>query len=187
MLSNKQIEIINGALLGDAHAERRGEKTRIRFRQSIDNLEYMLYLLREMGDLSKGKLSMNWGKAPCYYFSTISKELFNKFRDDHYEGKNRIIPEDIEERITPLTIAIWIMDDGHKSRGNIVLNTHKYGKDDQERVLKAFSSRYGIEGAINKDRSNYRILISAKSTREILIPLVSGYILDCFKYKIRES
>ena len=176
MLKNKQIEIINGAL--------RGMKTRIRFRQSIYNIEYMNYLIAEMEGLTRGKLSEHWGKVPCYYFSTRLMEELNTFRERHYEGRKRIIPKDLESIMTPLTMAIWIMDNGHKSRGNRVLNTHRYGKGDQERVLEVLKSKYEIEGTINRDRDKYRILISARSTREIVIPMVREYILDCFKYKI---
>lgn len=79
------------------------------------------------------------------------------------------------------------MDDGHRSRGNMMLNTHRYEKGDQERVLSVLKAKYDIDGTLNKDRDKYRILISAKSTREVLIPMVKGHIHDCFRYKIREA
>lgn len=187
MISRRQIEIINGALLGDGYAEKRGHKTRIRFRQGIDHEGYISYLLAELKDLTKGKISEHWGRVPCYYFSTKSMSELNIFRDLFYDGRRRIIPKDFESRITPLSMAIWIMDDGHRSRGNMVLNTHRYSKRDQERVLSVLKSKYEIDGTINRDRNKYRILISANSTREILIPMVKGHIHDDFKYKIREG
>lgn len=79
------------------------------------------------------------------------------------------------------------MDDGSKSRGNIIINTHRYMKEDQERVLLILKGKYGIEGNVNLDRGKYRILISAKSTREILIPRIKGYIIKCFRYKLGKS
>lgn len=104
MLSIRQKEIINGALLGDGYAERRGLKTRIRFRQV--NKEYISYLLSELKGLTGGKLSEHKGKVPCYYFSTKSMRELNEFRERYYEGRKRIIPKDFERIITPLSMAI---------------------------------------------------------------------------------
>lgn len=106
MISSRQIEIINGALLGDAHAEKRNLKTRIRFRQAAVYKEYVIYLLAEMRGLTKGKLSEHWGRVPCYYFSTKAMEEFNTFRDRNYRGRRRVIPSDFDSIITPLSMAI---------------------------------------------------------------------------------
>ena len=76
------------------------------------------------------------------------------------------------------------MDDGHKSRNNLVINTHRYSKEDQERVLSVLKEKYNIDGTLNKDREKYRIIISAKSTREELIPMVKENIHESLKYKI---
>ena len=56
-MTKRQIEIINGALLGDAYAEKRRGKTRIRFRYAVGYKEYISYLFKEMGGLTTGKLS----------------------------------------------------------------------------------------------------------------------------------
>ena len=56
-ISKRQREIIEGSLLGDGHAEKRGEKTRIRFRYAALYKEYVEYLLAEMKELTSGKLS----------------------------------------------------------------------------------------------------------------------------------
>lgn len=108
MINSRQREVINGALLGDAHAEKRGLKTRIRFRHAAVYKEYVMYLLAEMKGLTNGKLSEHWGRVPCYYFSTKSMMDLNTFRDRIYDGKKRIIPSDFESIITLLSMAIWI-------------------------------------------------------------------------------
>lgn len=69
----------------------------------------------------------------------------------------------------------------------MMLNTHRYSKGDQERVLSVLKTKFNINGTLNKDRNKYRILISANSTREVLIPMIKGHIHKCFMYKLREE
>ena len=181
-MKKRQEEILNGIMLGDGYAEKRGDKTRIRIRQSLSKERYVTYLFNELKNLTTGKLSKREGKDSCVYISTKSRAEYNVWREKYYIGKKRIKPEELEERLTPLSMAIWIMDDGSMVRSNMMLNTQRYKEEDQLRVLKVLRDKWNIEGSLNKDRDKKRILISAKSTREILIGIVEKEIHESMKY-----
>ena len=155
MISNRQEEIINGSLLGDGYLEHRSGKARLRFR-SVKK-EYIEKMLLEMLNLTTGKISLNAWKWRHYYFSTLSLLELNIYWNKFYKDGKKRIPIDIEDFLTPLSLAIWVMDDGHKSRGNLILNTHIYNILGKQRILIALKSKYNIEGTINKDRDKYRI------------------------------
>lgn len=76
-MNKRQEEILNGIMLGDGYAEKRGDKTRIRIRQSLLKERYVTYLFNELKNLTTGKLSKREGKDSCLYFSTNSGKEYN--------------------------------------------------------------------------------------------------------------
>ena len=49
------------------------------------------------------------------------------------------------------------MDDGCRTRNEIILNTQSFTFDDQLRLLGEIHRLYNIKGTINRDRNNFRL------------------------------
>ncbi len=60
-------------------------------------------------------------------FQTLSLDCFNIYRELFYDlnGK-KVIPENIEELLTPKGLAFWFMDDGYKSKKGLYLCTESF-------------------------------------------------------------
>lgn len=117
------ISLIFGLLLGNGYAKNRsGEGMRISVKQSIIHKEYLFYLYEFF--LSKGYCS---NLEPRKYTQTIKEQNkvyygyeFNTytFRSFvwiyklYYKKGKKKLPLNIEEYFTPLTLAIWICEDG---------------------------------------------------------------------------
>ena len=83
------------------------------------------------------------------FFTRLLPEL-TKFYDIFYKGKEKIVPKGII--LTPITLAIWYMDDGNKSYKSCYLNTQKFNSESQENLMESLSL-IGINSNLNRDKN----------------------------------
>jgi hypothetical protein len=118
----------------------------------------------------KNKLS----KHTDVYFSTLRYPQFNWVIEDFYikvsKQKNKNCTTKYFTPLTAVSLANWIMDDGsfNKIKGNLILCTDSYSKDDLS------PPPYGV---------SYRIRIN-KSSMPSLIELIKPYIIPSMLYKL---
>jgi ubiquinol-cytochrome c reductase cytochrome b subunit len=116
------ISVLVGSLLGDAHAERSlSGGVKLRFRQSIKHKDYVFWLYEFFN--SRGYCSNN---LPTCFTQKYGDNCFKAYRFNTYSytnliwlyklfynnKKKKVIPINIADYLTPLALAIWIMDDG---------------------------------------------------------------------------
>jgi hypothetical protein len=117
------ISVIFGLLLGDGYANNKsGEGMRISVKQSIIHKEYLFSLYefflnrgycsnlepRKYSRTIKGINKIYYG----YEFNTYTFRSFVWIYKLFYKNGKKVVPLNIEEFLTPLTLAIWICDDG---------------------------------------------------------------------------
>ena len=85
--------------------------------------------------------------------------------------------------LTPLTMAVWFMDDGSRSRRAVYLNTQQHAREEQERLIDMLKEQWELESSLNRDKTYFRIRISVESTRQ-LGRLLRPYMLPEFMYKL---
>jgi hypothetical protein len=101
------------------------------------------------------------------------------FRLFYGTGRKRVP----ELELTKLTLAVWFMDDGCRSRNAVYLNTQQYDETSQSRLLRLLREQWGIQAALNRDKSYYRVRLSVTGTRK-LAALVEPYLLPELRYKL---
>jgi ubiquinol-cytochrome c reductase cytochrome b subunit len=189
------ISIIFGSLLGDGQGEKRLLGTRFNFYQEAVHVEYMLFLHKLLSELdycnsklpvittrlgSKGKI------RKLVRFSTWTYTNFNWIYDLWYNNNNiKHVPECIDQYLTPLALAIWIMDDGAKVGQNLKIFINSFSYNDCLLLIKALNTNFNIKASIqsagNKDQ--YIIYIWKESMTD-LIKIVSPYIVPEMRYKL---
>jgi ubiquinol-cytochrome c reductase cytochrome b subunit len=194
---NKDIlSIIFGSLLGDAHAEKRlgGTGTRITFFQEGSHIKYILFLHKMFSDLGycnpnipsiTTRLDKKGKVRKIARFSTWTYTSFNWIHDLWYKDKVKCIPKCIGEYLTPLALAIWIMDDGAKVGKGLKFATNSYSYNDCLILVKAlydnFNLKVSIQSAGVKDQY---IIYVWKESMEDLRKIVNPFIISEMKYKI---
>lgn len=190
------LSFIFGSLLGDGHAENRpsGIGTRITFYQEDSHTEYLLYIhkfLSDLGYCSKTKpvIKTRLGKKgkirKVIRCRTWTYSSFNWIRDVWYKDNIKIIPDNLEEYLTPLALAIWIMDDGCKHGKSLKLSTNSFTYKDCVKLTQVLYNKYGIQCSINSAGSpNQYIIYIWKESMEDLRKIVGRYIVPSMKYKI---
>ena len=194
-LSNYLNEIIIGCLLGDLTAERKNKNcnTRLQFKQSIINIDYINHLYELFKDYcgTPPKTLSKFDKRPnkmkiynAIKFQTLSLPCFNIYKELFYNSEGiKIIPSNIEELLTPISLAYWIMDDGYKFNKALYISTESFKQNDLILLTKILKKKFNLESSIHKTTNGYRIYIFSTS-KEKLINLVKPYFIIHFYYKL---
>ena len=128
-LSQSQLDIITGSLLGDGCISKKYHiNCRLSKMQCLKHKEYLIWHLNQLAPYSTklyenhtdriiinhNKRMINYKtnikKLKGYSLGTISHPVFTDLREKWYPENKKIVPKDIS--LTPLSIAIWYCDDG---------------------------------------------------------------------------
>uniref|UniRef100_UPI003001AE20 LAGLIDADG homing endonuclease n=1 Tax=Malassezia equina TaxID=1381935 RepID=UPI003001AE20 len=192
----KILEIIYGSLLGDSYIEKHGNGSRISFTQESNREKYLLWLHNKVAELgycnptipkiqsrigSKGKIRY------VIRFHTFTYQSFNDIYNLWYNNNNKQIPMNIEEYLTPLSIAIWTMDDGARVGKSIKWSTNCFSYDDCLLLSQILYKKYGLKCNVhNAGKENQYVIYVLKESMPILRNLIIPYIVSSMLYKIQE-
>ena len=88
--------------------------------------------------------------------------------------------------LSPLSLAIWFMDDGSlksiKHRAYII-HTLGYDLSELQIMEKALMEKFGIKIKIHKQYNKWRIYIPAESYEKFR-KLIKSHIIESMKYKL---
>lgn len=170
VLSDRQREIIIGSLLGDGSLTKihnRRESSHFVETHSLKQLEYLSWKQRELSPISR-PIKYHRNEA---YFTTFSTESLTHFEQqwylryadgtyqfDEFGRRIKIVPDNFE--LTPLSLAIWYLDDGtnKKQKSCLKLCTHGFRQCDCELLIEKLK-RLNISNCSvrfdNKPRKTY--------------------------------
>jgi len=100
-----------------------------------------------------------------------------------YNNDKKILPKNLYNLLTPLSLAIWTMDDGDNDKNSIRYNTQSFSLKEQEILKRLLKEKYQLQANLNKDRNSYRLRVN-KESKAKLIKLISPFIIPSMKYKI---
>lgn len=155
------ISVIIGSLLGDGYCnKRKGEGCRICFRQSNIHREYLFWLYdflhirgycsdlkprlykRKINNIEKVYIGYEFN---TYTFSSFIW-IYNLFNED---GK-KVVNPNIEYFLSPLSLAIWIKDDGGWTGYGIRISTNAFTHKEVLFLTKILYKKFKIETTIQK-------------------------------------
>lgn len=181
-LSEEQKQIIVGCLLGDGTMRiKTNALLEINHCYKQKELVDWIYLKLKKFVGTKPKIHKNNGKRIAYRFTTRSMSIFNEFYRKFYVANKKIIPRTLI--LTRLTMALWFMDDGSKSRSSIYLNTQQFFQEEQELLQKFLKEKWEIETTLNIDKIYKRIRIRVSSVKKF-VSLIKPHLLKSFYYKL---
>jgi len=183
------LSVTIGSLLGDAYANKRsGEGVRICYRQSIQHKEYLFWLYTffyNRGYTSNLQPRQYTRTIPnkegkIYYgyeFNTFTFRSFSWIHGIFYNNGRKVIPQNIYEYLTPLALAVWIMDDGGWTNYGLRIATNSFKLKEVELLQDVIKSKYNLETTIQKIyiKDQYSIYIKKQSVNN-LRNIVGPYI-----------
>ena len=181
-LTEVQESIIVGKLLGDGSL-RRKKNTLLEINHSSRQKEYVYWLYEQLKTivLTPPKLRKSGNNRFSYRFTTASiKELNSSFEDFYLRKSYKSVP--ITLKLNGLSLAIWFMDDGSKSRDTVYLNTQQFDIDSQQ-ILKKALNELQLATSLNRDKIYYRIRLRNSCMRKFA-ELVKPYVIKSMLYKL---
>lgn len=180
-LTEEQKSILIGSLLGDGTMRKKKDAhLEINHSYAQKALVDWIYSKFKNWVRTEPKWRKGNGKREAYRFATQKLPIFTPFYNQFYLNNKKIIPINLE--LSPLTLAVWFMDDGCKSRSSVYLNTQQFSKDEQLKLIDLLNKQFGIESTLNKDKTYFRIRVRTSSIKKF-IKLVEQFVLEEFRYK----
>lgn len=105
--------------------------------------------------------------------------FFNWLKDEFYVNGIKIIPKNILEYLTSVSLAYWIMDDGsyNKQKKYVVLCTDSYTKEDVLILISILKNKFNLScGLIKRTENSYRIRINTSAMPQLIV-LVKPYFI----------
>ena len=179
-------------MLGDGNLEFNGYRgTRLQVKQSEARKEYVLWLYRHFAHMTKTPPQQRMDTRQ-WYFGTRFYEDLEDIRRLFYRNGMKVVPKSIDELFdSPLTLAVWFMDDGRldfreKSHYAYHISTDSFTESDVKRLQKLLLERFGILAktylSLCRGKRYAKLYIGSEG-REALRATIDPYLLDCFEYK----
>lgn len=190
------LDLIFGSLLGDGHAERRkiGNGTRITFYQEAVHVSYLLWLHNLFSELDycnsnipkiQTRLGSKGIVRKIIRFRTWTFSSLNWIHDLWYINGVKVIPSNIGYFLTPLALAIWIMDDGGKVSQGLKLATNSYTYSECLFLVKILYENFNLKASVQSAGvPNQYIIYIWKESMPLLRKIVLPYVHSSMKYKL---
>lgn len=180
-VSDRQIEILTGCLLGDAYLTKLGK---IQIEQSYKQKDYIYWKHQELASISYSQIKevIRFEKQDNRSTKSLrfwTRQYFITWRDKFYQGNRKIFPKELTDWITPLSIAVWYMDDGCYQKFDCTLSTESFDLESREHLIKKLKT-FGIE-AVARGKGKLRITNSSLNN---FFKLIDPYIHQSMKYKL---
>lgn len=194
------LSIIFGTLLGDGHAELRskGNGTRITFYQEGSHISYLLWLHQLIADLGycstnlfgpsiQTRLGQKGLVRKVIRFRTWTYSSFNWIHDSWYVNGVKTVPSCIGDFLSPIALAIWIMDDGCKSGSGLKLASNSFSYSECLFLVKVLYDNFNIKASVQSaGKDNQFCIYIWKESMPVLRFIVLPYVHSSMKYKLGE-
>jgi len=172
-------QILIGNILGDVYMRRFSEKAnaRINFRQGSINASYLLHLynlyqefvttppaVQSITDKNTGKIRYNLS------FATLALPCFNELYEAFYLEGKKIIPNNISDLLSEVSLAYWIMDDGSFTGSGLKLHTNAFSLEELNLLIKALDKNFSIKASVNvsnREKSQFSLYISKNQMSKV--------------------
>jgi len=190
-LPNYQRGVIVGLLLSDgwlSYASANNKYPRLGFEQAYSQFSYVWsvygvfshycysfprFKTRTRNNIQTSSVTFTTRSLPCLV------KVFNAF---YHDGK-KVVPENIYNMLTPVSIAHLIMGDGTALSGGIRIGTYSFTVEDVVRLINVLIIKYRLKCTLHMIDKRPRIFISSKSM-DLLISIINPYIVPSMKYKL---
>lgn len=192
------LSILYGGLLGDAHAERRnnGAGTRFSFQQESTHLTYLIWLHTKISSLGYCNPKLpevhtrlgTGGKVRKYArFHTWTYSNLNWIREEWYKDNIKKVPLSLKELFNPVSLSIWIMDDGGKVSKGLKLATNNFKYEDCLFLATLLWNQFKLKSSVQSTGTpNQYCIYIWKESMPLLRDIVKNYIVPSMKYKIED-
>jgi hypothetical protein len=198
--------MVYGMILGDGHLKKpvEGGNSTFILHHSVKQKEYLLHKLKLLEEISHVKTS-TWDKKTFnkkvqkYYFSIFAQtnklKYFTKLRHKFYnKDGSKILDKKILNKLTPLGLALWWMDDGclyiNRAENKSVerrayICTHNFSYEQNILIQKYFKEKWDIQTSIRSvPKKGYYFISFPVEEFKKFKSIIEPFIIPSMFYKI---
>lgn len=192
-LTNIQKEIIFGSLLGDMGCYKRKGYINwtLGVTHSIKQKEYFLWKFDKLKPLFNKYRTYNRNNTSEISMDSITHKELSIFGENFYKDKKKVVPKNMEDLFTPLSLATWIMDDGTLNiinSGGYEIASCSFTKDDNYYLIDILKSKFNIlaklrEYTLNKNSKKYHLIKLSMEESRKLSDIIKPFVVTSMQYK----
>jgi len=188
-VSYVQEQILIGKMLGDASYNK--STNIVTFGQKELHEDYLDETLKNLGDVG-GNRSKNqqsgYGTTMCRG-NTNSLLKFNDLFLDWISGTQKVVPASIANKLGPIALAYWYMDDGSLSsvegqEDRAAFATCGFDEASIDNLVTGLNN-VGISPIKYQADGYWRLRLNADEAEKLFV-LISPYVVPCMRYKLPE-
>jgi len=193
MISSRAKEIIIGTIMGDGHLARLKTGVRLEVGHSDKQKDYVFWKYNELSELTGADphtLEIADQRFHRRYrqwrFKSLIHPYLTELHNRFYFQKKKIIPQDIFSLLkSPLSLAVWFMDDGGRRNDSygLFLNTLSFTKDEHQLLTRVLKENFALDSRIHWIQDGYRLYIPSSSAKHFC-ELVYPYLIPSMHYKL---
>lgn len=199
-LTQRQLDILYGSMLGDA---KKVSLSAAGFGHSGKQKDYLFWKFNEFESVASKK-SLKFGQ---YYDNRFKKQyVFWRFYthantdietciSEFYANGEKQVTMNILNKLSPLSIAVWYMDDGYTNwskkgaKPSCNFCTDSFGLDACEMICDWFDFKWSIKAhprARCLEKGHYRVVVNAVSAYDF-IDLIKDHVIHPMLYKVKSN
>ena len=194
-LSDFQWQVILGGLLGDSTLTvgRNGRSVRFRFAHAARQAEYADWKASLFANIGTSR-SVNQDGVVAHDLPPLTE--LAELREAVYIGGKKVLSEDYLKQLTPLSLAIWYMDDasfavrakGHQERtrhgsGRAEIVVEAIERTSRERLVRYLTDTWGIVPRLTTRGGKARLVFPKDETAK-LHALIAPFVHPSMEYKL---
>lgn len=190
-LTKEQFQVLLGSVLGDGHFDKHGRVSITHCCKQFPYLYYKTTLLDNLfSSISKERFSnTKFKNRPISLkincsstIKTICCDSIMDFRKKWYPNNKRILNKEDFYKIEPLGLAVWVMDDGYKTRNGLYICTDSFNLEDVYIMRNILLEKFNILFQVNE---KYRRLYLLKSEFIKFYKIVLPFFIPEMLYKLQ--
>lgn len=193
-MSERQKAIVLGIILGDGYLQPTGvNNARLRLEHGVKQKDYILWKVRQLPEVFSGSVKYLTRVHPLthrtyeyYRHQSATNSYLGKLRKLFYPNAKKIIPSKLIQLLkSPLSLAVWYMDDGYYYQRDkcAYLYLGNVTREEAEIVRKLLNINFQIQTKVLNKKRGYAIYFSRLEALK-LKQVIKDYLLPSFNYKI---
>jgi uncharacterized protein YjbJ (UPF0337 family) len=154
--SKDQEQVLLGTLLGDSSIDKSG---RLTYAHGLPQEYYGDWKAQVFSEIIQRKYTREGGfGTECKFYRFFKTIELLKLRDTMYPQGKKVVTYEYLCKLNFLGLAVWFMDDGHRSKNSITFNTQGFDDESVDIIVKFFNDN-GFNAKKKLDKNKQPIVV----------------------------
>lgn len=182
-------------VLGDSFLQATGKRNaRLRLEHSLKEKDYIFWKYQELKNMMQSapkllrRFNPIWKRTyPYYLCQSLSSPEFGRLRRLFYKNGRKIIPKEIVSLLkSPLSLAVWYMDDGYlyKKDKSVYIYLYPYSDGEMKKLVDTVEINFSLRLIILVKKNKYPCFYFNVDQTRIFLSLIRPHIIPSLQYKL---